>query len=291
MNRPEGDPARPHTVAPGLYELLPSRADPARFGAAGRAPGPPGPRVPGHYSVVWWDPNVLHLGAASSFGLRRDDLIVKDGDMFAVDDRLAEYERWRDGTARTVEAASRPLVRVDTATSWAAAAAESGIDAVIAEASGIQIVALPGAGARPRGPRFGALVHAVLATVPLDADDGVVARTASTQGRILGAPDVEVAAAATVVSAVLRHELMARVRAAGGVRRETPLSWRQDDGTVIEGVLDLAFDEEGVTTVVDFKTDHELAAGEARYRAQLQQYVNAVAAVTRREAAGILFRI
>ena len=42
----------------------------------------------------------------------------------------------------------------------------------------------------------------------------------------------------------------------------------QKDGTMIEGVLDLAFDEKGVTTVVDFKTDHELAAGESRYRAQ-----------------------
>jgi len=65
----------------------------------------------------------------------------------------------------------------------------------------------------------------------------------------------------------------------------------QKDGTLIEGVLDLAFTEDGVTTVVDFKTDHELAAGEARYRAQLQQYVNAVTAVTGRQVAGVLFRI
>ena len=65
----------------------------------------------------------------------------------------------------------------------------------------------------------------------------------------------------------------------------------QKDGTLIEGVLDLAFTEEGVTTVVDFKTDHELAAGEARYRAQLQQYVSAVAAVTKGRAAGVLFRV
>ena len=49
---------------------------------------------------------------------------------------------------------------------------------------------------------------------------------------------------------------------------------------MIEGVLDLAFEEEGVTTVVDFKTDHELAAGESRYRAQVQQYVAAVERAT-----------
>jgi ATP-dependent exoDNAse (exonuclease V) beta subunit len=75
------------------------------------------------------------------------------------------------------------------------------------------------------------------------------------------------------------------------VQRETPIAWMQKDGTLIEGVLDLAFEERGATVVVDFKTDHELAAGEARYRAQLQQYVNAVARVTARPASGILFKV
>jgi len=75
------------------------------------------------------------------------------------------------------------------------------------------------------------------------------------------------------------------------VRRETPVSWVQKDGMMIEGVLDLAFDESGETIVVDFKTDHELAAGEARYRAQLRQYLNAVSRVTGRPASGVLFRV
>ena len=65
----------------------------------------------------------------------------------------------------------------------------------------------------------------------------------------------------------------------------------QKDGALIEGVLDLAFEEGGTTIVVDFKTDHELAAGEARYRAQVQQYVNAVARATARPARGILFKV
>ena len=84
---------------------------------------------------------------------------------------------------------------------------------------------------------------------------------------------------------------MDRARRAQRTRRETPVSWIQKDGTLIEGVLDLAFDEGGATTVVDFKTDHELAAGEARYRAQLQQYVNAVSRATGRPASGVLFRV
>jgi ATP-dependent exoDNAse (exonuclease V) beta subunit len=65
----------------------------------------------------------------------------------------------------------------------------------------------------------------------------------------------------------------------------------QPDGTLIEGVLDLAFDEADATVVVDFKTDHELVAGEPRYRAQLQQYLGAVSRATGRPAHGVLFRI
>jgi ATP-dependent exoDNAse (exonuclease V) beta subunit len=223
--------------------------------------------------------------------LRRDDLIVKDGDMFAVEDRLADYERWRDARALVLSQAGKPALEVQTATAWAADAARLGIDDAIAAAGEIAIVALPGADDRPRGPRFGTLVHAVLATVPLDAGEDVVRRTAETQGRILLATAAEVAAAAAVVSAVLRHDLMARARAVQIVRREAPVTWTQPDGGLVEGVLDLAFEEDGATMVIDFKTDHELAAGESRYRAQLQQYVQAVSRATGRPARGVLFKI
>jgi ATP-dependent helicase/nuclease subunit A len=84
---------------------------------------------------------------------------------------------------------------------------------------------------------------------------------------------------------------MARARASTVVKRETPVSWVDEDGTLIEGVLDLAFDEGDAMVVVDFKTDYELAAGETRYRAQLQQYVHAVTRATGRGASGVLFRI
>jgi hypothetical protein len=305
LNRPNGDPATTGTVAPGTF-VFPDRG--ARRDARGakddsqttvRSPIP-GPRSPipdpRDYSVTWWDPHALHLGAASSFGLRRDDLIVKDGDMFAVEDRLADYEKWRDERASVVAQAAWPSVRIQTATAWAADAAQLGIDegllAQSLDSTRIDIVQIPGAEKRPRGARFGTLVHAVLATVPLDAPDDLIARTTETQARILGvAAADEVAAAAKVVSTVLRHELIARARASASVKRETPVSWLQKDGTLIEGVLDLAFEEGGETVVVDFKTDHELAAGETRYRAQLLQYVTAVSRATGRAASGVLFRV
>jgi ATP-dependent helicase/nuclease subunit A len=267
LTRPDGDPASPLTVAPG------------RFAFDG-------------YSVTWFDPRVLHLGVASSFGLVRDDLIVKDGDMFAVEDRLADYERWRAGRHAAIADAKRESVRFQTATAWAAAAASAGLDDALAvAASGVEIVELPRASARPRGPRFGTLVHAVLATVPLDADESTISRTAETHARIINASAEEMTAAAHVVRDVLRHAIMERARRATRVRRETPVSWVPPDGPLIEGVLDLAFDEGDRTFVIDFKTDHELSAGEARYRAQVQQYVEAVARATGRETRGILFRV
>jgi ATP-dependent exoDNAse (exonuclease V) beta subunit len=273
LNRPDGDPARHTTVSPGLHTF---------DGGAGRS-----------HEVVWWDPSLLPLGITSSFGLRRDDLIVKDGDMFAVEDRLADYQRWRAGRAQLVAQGRLPSVRVQTATAWAAEAASAGVDEVIAASADIQVVAIPGAEGRPRGPRFGSLVHAVLAIVPLEASEESVRRAADVQGRLFSPPatSTEVAAAVDVVRAVFAHDLMARARASSRLRRETPITWTLPDGTLIEGVLDLAFDEDGGTTVIDFKTDHELAAGEARYRAQVQKYVDAVAAATGQPARGVLFKI
>ena len=55
--RPDGDPASIFTVCPGEHRH-----------------GPPVKTC----SVVWWAPDELALGAQASFGLRRDDLIVKD---------------------------------------------------------------------------------------------------------------------------------------------------------------------------------------------------------------------
>ena len=271
VKRPDGDPAGPRTVAPGAHVFTPTS------GAA--------------YTVTWWDPRTLHLGVSSPFGLHRDNLIVKDGDMFAVEERLQHYESWRESRRAAIAAAARPTLRVQTATVAAAAAAQQGLDAALSETADIRIMALPSATQRPRGPRFGTLTHAVLATVPFDAPPASISRTAETHGRMLGATAEEVAAATIVVASVLDHDLMRRVRAATNVKRETPVSWIDGEGTLVEGVLDLSFQDGGVTTVVDFKTDHELAAGELRYRAQLHRYVSAVAQATGRPATGILFRI
>ena len=87
---------------------------------------------------------------------------------------------------------------------------------------------------------------------------------------------------------------MARAREAwhqGRCRRETPLAWREPDGSLVEGVLDLAFEDAGVWTVVDFKTDAEIAGELATYRRQVQLYASIVARATGRDVAPVLMRL
>ena len=88
---------------------------------------------------------------------------------------------------------------------------------------------------------------------------------------------------------------MARARAAsarGVCRREAPVTLLMPDGWLVEGVVDLAFEEGGRWIVVDYKTDWELAgADEARYRRQVALYASAIAQATGLPAEGILVRV
>jgi ATP-dependent exoDNAse (exonuclease V) beta subunit len=78
----------------------------------------------------------------------------------------------------------------------------------------------------------------------------------------------------------------------GGIRRETPVLLRLDDGSLGEGVLDLAFRDDTPDftgwTVVDFKTDREFDEASSRYIAQAQVYAKAVGAATNLPTRGVL---
>ena len=162
------------------------------------------------------------------------------------------------------------------------------------EALTVEVInAAPGV-ARPYGPRFGTLVHAALATVPLDATPPQIADGVSLQARILGAPADEVTAATALVAAALAHPLMARARdawRAGRCRRETPLARREPDGSLIEGVVDLAFEDGDGWTVVDFKTDVEIGAELTAYRRQVGFYASVIARASGKTARGVLLRL
>jgi ATP-dependent exoDNAse (exonuclease V) beta subunit len=236
---------------------------------------------------------VLALDADSGYGLRRDDLIAKDGDPVASEARLAEYRRWQAARATAIAEARVPSLRIRTATALAhdPEVTDAAPDAVI------DVVDVSRAGRQAFGTRFGSLVHATLATVPLDASDAVIATVAEAQGRILPTADpprdasAEVRAAAEVVTTVLRDALFDRVRAAeraGRCQRELPILWKAPDGTLIEGTIDLVFEDDEGTTVVDFKTDRiDLEP----YRRQLALYCHAMRQIKSGPVKGLLVRV
>ena len=291
LTRPDGDPARPTTVAPGMYRS--ERASPE--------PRTPSPDA---YSVVWWDPHVLRLDADSGYGLRRDDLISKDGDPAKVAVRLAAYEKWRTERDAATAKARVPSLRVRTATSVAGdRAVERAPDLPFDQTSTIpeiEVIDFSRSAERPFGPRFGTLVHATLATVPLDATEAVIKAVAHVQGRIIPTvdrkpyADEEVYAAVEVVTSLLKDPLFDRVREAeraGRCDRELPIVWKAPDGTLIEGTIDLAFEDLTGLTVVDFKTDRELSTDLEQYKRQLTVYCQALGMVRNTVARGILARV
>ena len=147
---------------------------------------------------------------------------------------------------------------------------------------------------RPGGRRFGTLVHALLASVPLGTADAALARLADAQGRVLGATPEEVAAAHDAVRRVMQHPVMkdaADAQKKGLCYRETPVTWRLSDRAVIEGNVDLAYVAGDEVVVVEFKTDRELDGALETYRRQVQVYAAAVGSALGRRPRAVLMRV
>jgi ATP-dependent exoDNAse (exonuclease V) beta subunit len=251
--------------------------------------------------VVWWDPAVLRLDVDELAPLRHQRLLEPGADGAAAAESQRGYEAWKTGRAALLADASRPAISVQTVTASvrsAAARAQTGLAASPGE-PGVQVERMDrDQPDRPGGRRFGALVHALLASIDLRADAGSIQAMASVHGRIVGATDEEVAAAITTIGRVLAHPILRRAGGMadhGAVRRETPILLTLEDGRLLEGVVDLAFrDDEpgfGGWTVVDFKTNREVEGSLEAYAAQVQVYSRAVATATGSPARGILLVI
>ncbi|MBX3025286.1 UvrD-helicase domain-containing protein [bacterium] len=236
------------------------------------------------YDVAWWDPAILTLQVAARFGIRQGKLLDKDA---PAEVRAAGRQRFAAWQAARDEATARgaaPSCVVRTATARAA-------ETLASPPPAVEIADVPRAAGRPSGPRFGALVHAVLALAPLDATADAIEPVAAVQARILAAPAEEQAAAVAAAIAALAHPLLRAAAVAPVLRRETPLSLVDDDGTLVEGVVDLAFRDDDGWTVVDYKTDQELAAHVDLYRRQVGLYARALAIATGAPARAVLLRV
>jgi ATP-dependent exoDNAse (exonuclease V) beta subunit len=267
--RPRGGPAEMGNVCPGLHIQKPG---------SGSA----------EFAVVWWDPTTLQLGAEAPLGIRRPELIVKDVAPEIVESGLAAYRSWRNRRDQALAAGGQPSLAIRTVTQAAKAAEALSVTLPL-----VEIIELSRAATRPSGRRFGALVHAVLATVPLDSDLPAIRKVAAIHGRILGAPAEEIGSASEAVHSALAHPLLNRAREAanqGRCRREVPIAWR-DDGLLVEGVVDLAFEQADGWTVIDFKTDEEFAGNELAYRRQVGIYAAAIQAANGAHVSAVLMQV
>jgi ATP-dependent helicase/nuclease subunit A len=271
------------------------------------APGLHQPEL-GAHTVVWWDPNALALDRDDQVGLRQQEILKIDHAGTNSDASIRAHDQWQQRRRDTTRQGARPTLVARTVTEHTRAQAEAA-EAVVAAGDApaapdppdhavpvlVERVA-SGRSARPHGRRFGTLVHAVLAEIPLDGAPEAVQAAAAVQGRYLGCNAGEVDAAAATVGEALRHPLLRRAAAAqtgGRCRRELPLSLRLPDGTILDGVVDLAFIEpdSATWTVVDFKTDLGIAADNAVYENQVRLYARAIAEATGAPARAVLLYI
>ena len=251
--------------------------------------------------VVWWDPAVLVLDVEEQAPLRQQRILEVDPDGAAAAASEQNYTSWKTERAALLARASQPLLSVQTVTSLvrssevkATGTGAEKLDAPLHPRVDVKKVER-GHFERPGGRRFGALVHAVLASVDLNAGAHAIQLSAAVNGRILGATEEEINAAIATVGGALAHPILRRAAASaekGGLRREAPVLLALGDGSLVEGVVDLAFREDTLDfagwVVVDFKTDREFEASSDRYIAQVRIYSEAVRAATNSPTRGTL---
>ncbi len=270
LTRPAKAPGKVKSVTPGLHRV--------QKGAH-------------QIETVWWDPRLLILNVEEKMGLRQDKLLQADENKLVSDRGVKLHEQWSASRAAMLAAGETPTVNVATATELALAAPADGP----ASAEAIAIEETRRDAGRPHGKRFGSLVHLTMLRAPFDADAREIGKIATSAAKMIGAPEEEVAAAVKAVQAALKSTLMQRAKTAQTVMRECPLMIRLEDGAAVEGIADLAFAENtgdgAVWTVVDFKTDVEVAPRLDEYRAQIRFYVRAVRESTGRPAGGAILWI
>jgi ATP-dependent exoDNAse (exonuclease V) beta subunit len=238
------------------------------------------PRAGGH-EVVWWDPFALKLGEMQNQTLWQEQVVKgalqEDGGV-----SLTAYRAWRQAREQLIAQAAKPEMDVFLASEAASAPPEP---------VAVEFVSTVRAPRAAGGKRFGTLVHSTLRDVPLDAAAETIRRFADLNARVLGATGEEVETATAAMAAVLTDPLLARARAASRLHREYPVSLPLDQGRWLEGVIDLAFVEDGRWVVVDFKTDADSTARRAQYERQLQWYAYALVKLTGIPATGVLLAV
>ncbi len=234
----------------------------------------------GTHEVVWWDPRTLKLAPPANLGLRQEEILKGDPKEEASPSLIA-YREWKAQREKVNASGHKKEFDVFTATE----AAELPADFSVA----VKFENVEKAIGRSAGPRFGTLVHTILRDASLDGEG--VDQLAKVHGRILGATNQEIEHAAAAATGALRHSLLERARKSKVCRRELPILLKLEGNRILEGFVDLAFEENGCWHIVDFKTDAEIGSSRKRYENQLRWYCLALARLNKTPVEGHLLSI
>ena len=224
----------------------------------------------GIHSVVWWDPRTLNLKPPANLGLRRDEILTPAE---VESPSLGAYRAWQQTRDEVSAAGAAKQFDIFTASETSDSPHDFTVD--------VTIHSVQKPLGRPTGPRFGTLVHTILRDVPLHADRAAVSALAQIHARLLGATPEEMEHAVQAVAAALAHPLIARARSSMRLHREFPIILKLENQKVLEGVLDLAFVDEGAWQIVDFKTDADISTNQAHYKRQLRWYAKAISTLNK----------
>ncbi|MBN2371823.1 MAG: UvrD-helicase domain-containing protein [Vicinamibacteria bacterium] len=136
----------------------------------------------------------------------------------------------------------------------------------------------------PEGRELGTLVHRILEWTPLATPERerLQAISEALASRLGLSRDFGRRAADSVMR-VLAHPVLERARRAVAVWRELPV-WLPDEGRLVEGVVDLVFQEDLALVIVDYKSDpireDDAVAQAAHHAPQLRLYDRALTLAT-----------
>lgn len=220
-------------------------------------PGLHTPRAGGH-EVLWLNPGVLEMDKDVTAGIANKEIL--QGNPLPG---LAEYDQWKSRRAAMLEKGQLPTFRIVVATD-APTPAETKVP--------IETVSILVNVGRARGRRFGSLVHAVIMDADPDDDSVMLDRLARAHGFRLDSSEDEISSAVAVVDAMRKHPIVKAAAQAALAHREYPFVYKNDDGTITEGNIDLVYQLANEWIIVDFKTG---SSDREAYRKQVNVYARA----------------
>jgi ATP-dependent helicase/nuclease subunit A len=228
------------------------------------------PRL-GSHQVLWFDPALLELNKDITDGIASKEILQGD-----PSPGLVLYDAWKSRRASILQDGAKPSFQIVVAT-----------DAASGEGTKIpvEIVSIALSGTRARGRRFGSLVHSVIMDADFDSDTVALRRLAEAHASSLSSPEEEIDSAVGVVAAILQHAILKAAAGASITHREYPFLFRDEHGVIVEGNIDLVYQQGTEWVIVDFKTG---PADRREYRRQVELYGKALQP---RPVRAILFEI